>query len=453
VISVSRQSVNDHAHSRRPGSEGRARKQRRYLIANVCFAVFLWLVLIGTTPLQEWVTQGPINEGDFLNQALYVGIFLMLMLGESLTRQELSCLPTGIALLLAYCVLSAVWAVAPFISLRRSLHCLIVVWICFRCVGDLGPARVLQVLRVAMAALLAINYLMVFATPFGVHGEVFGDTSSVVGSWRGILPHKNIAGAACALTVLLFVFDNTRWPRAATILVTVAATIFLFYTQSRTSGGMLAVAILLGSAISLYDARHRAALGIAVLMIVGLAAPLVFADIGAFSNIVDDPGSLTGRGAIWPLLIDYAGDHFWTGAGFGSFWMIGDDSPIWRLTSGWVAKYSAHGHNGFLDLMVTIGVPGLVLAVVTLIVQPSMRLLTSLSITKSHRALLFALLAFCTGQNLTESSLLNGAALVQVFMMITIAMVYRGTETEKRPHRRRWMGIGPVFHPVTRSSG
>ncbi|PZP13418.1 MAG: hypothetical protein DI607_08590, partial [Sphingomonas hengshuiensis] len=105
----------------------------------------------------------------------------------------------------------------------------------------------------------------------------------------------------------------------------------------------------------------------------------------------------------------------------------GNASPIWSITRSWVAQ-SSHGHNGYLDLLVTIGLPGTVLAVAMLVVWPLMRLFLSLSISKQQRALLFAMLAFGIGHNLTESSILNGPSVVEVFLILAIALIYRLAE-------------------------
>lgn len=413
------------------------RARRRYAVANITFAIFLWLVLIGTAPLQEWAGQNSVSQGDALNQVLYVGIMLVLLFGSGmLSRRELFCVPTALTVLLAYCFVSVLWAVAPLISLRRITQTSIVIWVIFRQINDLGPARTLRLVRLAMIALLVINYLVVFLTPYGVHGEIFGEASSVVGDWRGIIPHKNITGAACSLTILLFLFDNRQFPRIVSTLVILAAAVFLYFTNSRTSEVILVLAVVLGLTIRPYSASYRTTLVIILLIIAGLVLQAVSANIRVLADIFNDPGALTGRGAIWPLLLEYAGEHAWTGAGFGSFWLIGDASPIWTLTTGWVAIYAPHGHNGFLDLLVTIGVPGLMLAIVALAIWPLLRLLLSLSIDKSRRSLLLALIAFCLGHNLTESSLLSGAALVQVFLILTMAMVYRESDASAGSHHR-----------------
>ena len=81
------------------------------------------------------------------------------------------------------------------------------------------------------------------------------------------------------------------------------------------------------------------------------------------------------------------------------------------------------GHNGYLDLLVTVGLPGLVIAVFALIIWPIWKLLADQSIKAEEGALISAMLIFCMGHNVTESSLLSRDALVGLFMVLAVAFV------------------------------
>jgi O-antigen ligase len=437
---------------RKDGPPG-LRARRRYVVANICFAVFLGLVLVGTSAFQDWAFHDTAGQGDAVNQVLHVVLFLTLLLASGMpSKRELFCVPLGLAILLGYCFITVLWAIAPFISFRRATLTAMVVWVTFRQVGDLGPERTLKLIRYALVSLLIANYLMVFFSDYGIHTDAFGEETSVVGDWRGIIPHKNVAGAACAFTILLFTFDNRQFPRPISALVVVAAAIFLYFTRSSTSELSVVLALAAGIAIRPYDASHRVALGIFLLIILGLAVQILFTNSAGITDFLNDPGSLTGRGAIWPLLLEYASEHLWTGAGFSSFWQIGEDSPIFTLTSGWVAIYAAHGHNGYLDLLVTIGLPGLVLAIVALIVWPLLRLLLSQSIGKPRRSLLLAMIIFCAGHNLAESSLLNAASIVQVFLLIAVAITYRQSNASAGAHQLLRSRVTRMLRRPARSS-
>lgn len=426
------------ADRRVAGDIGRtsASARRRSLIASFTFAIFLWLVLIGTSPFQEWTVQDDAVKSDVVNQVLYICITLVLLFGTGIPgKARIFCVPLGVAILLGYCFFSVSWAILPLVALRRIIQTSMVVWLIFRCLSDMGPARMLRFVRVALIAMLVINYLTVYFSPFGIHADIPGEFSTLIGDWRGIVPHKNITGALCSLTILLFLFDSRDYPKPLSAAVILGSLIFLYYTNSRTSEVALVPAVVLGLAIRPYDASKRTVIAVFLLM-VSVFAILLFAGSTSFlANILNDPYALTGRGAIWPLLLEYGGEHPWTGAGFGSFWLIGDDSPIWSLTSGWVAVYASHGHNGYLDLLVTIGVPGLLLAIFVLGVWPMLRLLLSTSIDKSRRSLLLAMIAFCLGHNLTESTLLSATAVVEVFLIMAIALAYRESNASAGSHR------------------
>jgi O-antigen ligase len=424
------------AAARAAGGARPVRSGQAWLVANACFAALLLAVLVGVTPFQEWVMEGENGKGDLLNQLLHLGIVTILFFasGTTLTRRQLLPLPFSFVLLFALCALSILWSIDPLISMRRLALTVIVCWVIFRCIGELGYARTLLIIRYALIALTVVNFLVVFYTDYGVHPELIGEESSVVGNWRGILPHKNIAGATCAFTVLFLTFDVKQVPRWLAWATIAASLVFLFYSQSRTSEGVLAFSLLCGWLIRPYSANYRTVLALALVIVAGLAVQIVSGYIDAIQTFLNDPGSLTGRAAIWPLLLEYAADHPWTGAGFGAFWQIGDKSPIWLLTDSWVAHFAGHGHNGYLDLLVTIGIPGLVAAVLTLLLWPLARLLLSLSISKPSRSLLLSVLVFCAGHNLSESSLLNGSAAVQVFLVITVALIYYQSNNSAGAH-------------------
>jgi O-antigen ligase len=138
-----------------------------------------------------------------------------------------------------------------------------------------------------------------------------------------------------------------------------------------------------------------------------------------------DPDGLTGRNAIWPVMTAYIRDHWLLGSGYGAFWNVGDRSPVFAYTSvyDWVSTEVANGHNGYLDILAQLGVPGLVLAVWAAIIEPLGRLCFNYKMPRQHGALLVALIVFCAAHNLTESSLFDRDMYIQVVLMFAIAMI------------------------------
>lgn len=416
-------------------------RQRR-MIASIALLVLLEQSLIGLPFLQDqMLNDAAAAQGDVLRQVIILGTLGLLLLAPSETRPPMA-VPASLLLLLGYCLVTVSWAIEPMISMRRLAFTAAVIWILVRSIGDLGAVRTLRLLRTALVVLLVINYVMVLVSPTGRH--LMAEESSIVGDWRGITGHKNIAGPACALTFLLFAFDRGRTRAWVMALVLVATLFFLYNTHSKTSMAMLAVAFAVGALMRFYNPRYRSVLLPLAIVLVGLLVAALVMYSGAVEAVLDDPGSLSGRGMIWPLLLEYAGEHLWTGAGYLSFWKIGYASPIWTLTTNWVASAAGHGHNGYLDTLVTIGLPGLLLTLLVLFVWPAIRLLCSVNISRSRRALLFAMMVFCAGHNMTESTLMDRAAPVQVFLMITLVLIHRLSDQSAGAHqalRARLAGI------------
>lgn len=91
-------------------------------------------------------------------------------------------------------------------------------------------------------------------------------------------------------------------------------------------------------------------------------------------------------------------------------------------TSAWVQNVS-HGHNGYLQLLVTIGGIGFVLAMIALIVQPALAFWPADPENLKTKSLLFAIFGFDIFHNLLESDFLEGDGVQWVTFLIVIAML------------------------------
>jgi O-antigen ligase len=378
------------------------------------------------------------GEGSAVRQIGYLGVLIATIyaaLRQGNGSKSL-ILPWPTLLMLAWCWVSLAWSVNADVGARRLTLTSVVIWNIFIIVQAAGYERTVRIMRISFVATLIGSYAAVVLNPsLGVHTVVDGDiNTALVGNWRGLLGHKNIAGAGCAMTIILFLYDAgeiKKWIRWAVIL---AAAYFLFRTQSKTSAGMLGIALLCGWIFQRYDDKVRA---FAIPIIMFLTA-IVWFLYNTYQTFVTDnflnPKFFTGRGFIWSAMFRYAGDHLVLGSGFGSFWNVGTSSPIFDYGQGYV-RTVATGHSGYLDLLVSIGLPGVLLVVFACIVWPVWQLLTS-RIVPQRGALAIAILLFGMGHNITESSLLERDALVGVMMMVAVAIAQNweraGTNARKK---------------------
>jgi O-antigen ligase len=395
------------------------------MLSQIAFAALILLSLAG-----PWMT----NQGDpglsQLREVGYSTILLATLVAIAPWRhpERLLVVPWPLLAALGWCGLSLIWALEPGVGLRRVLLTAMVLWALFAQVREIGVERAVTILRGLLALLLIANFVAVLVYPaVGIHPASDQDLAN---NWRGVMGQKNWAGMTCALTVLIFAFDAAAIPIAVRIGFAVAAAFFLIFTQSATSMGVGAAALIFGGLFAWrtqIEGQGRLAppgwawvpFGIVAALCIGLA---LFP--AAYLEFLSDQSGMTGRYGIWTALIRAFGDRPLLGFGFGSFWDLGPDGPAAVYGESWVTRLS-QGHNGYLDLLVQIGLPGTLLVLFATLVWPLQRLLAG----GQHpaRVLGAAVMLFCLGHNFTESTLFDRDAIGQVFLMIAIALLWNAT--------------------------
>jgi O-antigen ligase len=229
-------------------------------------------------------------------------------------------------------------------------------------------------LLLAIAVLiLVLSYLGVLVAPhLSIHQP--GDIAEpeLAGDWRGIFGHKN--GAAPAMAIFIYVgWLVARLGRPLLgAVVAIAALIFLIYTHGKSAMALVFVIPVLAFFVD----RARSVWGKALIAF-GPLALICFLTIGSITS--DAARSLisalpidvtfTGRTEIWSFAIESLSAHPWKGHGFEAFWYSeavrfgAEDSTRWMVEV-------ATSHNSYVDLALTIGLPGLALVGLAFLVRP-----------------------------------------------------------------------------------
>jgi O-antigen ligase len=393
-------------------------------VATVAMLMFCGLALLG--PLLSNTPGGSSGEGSVVRQAGYLVTFALALYAvrTNLALARAMVLPRSLLIVLIWFWASLFWAIEPGVAARRLVLTTMVIWTIFLLVEALGHQRIAHLLRTALVAILCVNFITAIVFPsIGTHltGEV--NDPGLIGNWRGVLVQKNFAGAVCAVTVLLFLFDararNPLW--RATVMA--AALLFLYKTQSKTSVALVAMVIVAGYLFILCRPRYR-------FVLLLLSALAIIPGILAVDTIWDDlidplsrQDALTGRVQIWPVLLRFWNEHWLTGVGYGSFWNIGSNSPIHFLTRGWVARIG-NGHNGYIDLLLQVGLIGTVMTILAVIIYPLIGLVLGRAAGTHRAALPFTIILFAAGHNMTETSLMERDMIVHVLLMFAVAMAH-----------------------------
>jgi O-antigen ligase len=412
-------------------SEGSSKKlgllQRRGTTAQITLLALIGLVIIGLDPLGQRIKTLPATgEGDLMRQLSYVLIFGFAVIttkGMPQFRQFIA-VPLSILSIILLCWISLFWAIEPSIAIRRLILTTMIIWIIFKSVEQGGYEITVSTIRTIFLITLVLNYASILITPAAIHLEEDLIDPGLIGTWRGILPQKNFTGAVCALTILIFTFDAKRIKTVVRFLVIIGTLFFLYKTQSKTSLALLLIALGAGYAFQCYNPAYRVSVIAGVVFTIVTSSILAWIFWDFITAPLANPDALTGRMQIWPVLWQYWQDNWLLGSGYGSFWNIGPYTPIYSYAKGWVALLG-NGHNGYLDLLVQLGLPGLILAILALVILPFTYLLTHSRIPRPQGALLTSFLTFCVLHNLMESSMLDRDMIIQVFLMLTIALIYK----------------------------
>ena len=408
------------------------------IVALVCFFLLIWFFPNpNAVSFREDPTAG--REGNILSQILWFSILGFGLLNmQDRWRAVRQQYDLTLLLLLAWCAFSVPLAILPDVSMRRFLYTVIAMSVAMICIAS--PSRAETFVKVMVAVIFfetLTKYIFVFALPqIGRHTSNSFEPQ-LAGLWKGQFAHKNVAGPVVVME--LFILHAARkyiQPLLLWFLV-IPQAVFLVFSGSKTSFGLLIVVVLAVRVLI----RMRSSL--AILLSVGFGVLCINA-LTVFSTmnetmqnvtraLVGD-ASFTGRTDVWAMLIEYVSENPLMGAGFMSFWQIGTLSPAARDGTTWVSQ-AIYGHQGYLDLAATIGIPGLALALLFLVVRPCLDIAAIQNRANPLLAMYASFWLFALLQNGTESNLLGRADGVWLLCVVGIAGVRRCLVDERRARR------------------
>ncbi len=230
--------------------------------------------------------------------------------------------------------------------------------------------------------MLVLSYGGVLLAPArAIHMITDPSEPQLAGNWRGLFPHKNSAGAAMAHLIFIGLLVFNARSRAVGLAMIVASLVFLLFTQAKTSMGLLPV--VLGLSWIIMRLRSGWARVVFALSLIGLINLFTVGTvvIPAVRTIVEalasDP-TYTNRTDIWQHAVAAIQQRPWLGHGFQAFWQT-DATVFGAAAEAWVARMP-DGHNGYVDLALSAGLPAVVMATIWLVARPM------LSLTESERA-------------------------------------------------------------------
>jgi O-antigen ligase len=236
-----------------------------------------------------------------------------------------------------------------------------------------GRLHLATLLAAAAGALLALSYFgVIFMPRYAVHQASDLGESALAGDWRGVFGHKNDASVIFVFTAFIGLYAARAGHIVAGVLTAGLSLLFVVFANGKTAN-MLWLPTL---AISMFAARYGAGWAWRVAAMAPFAAlnalgvgSVMFAPLASLVAALPVDASFTGRTDIWRYALGKLAAHPFLGYGFDAFWntesvRFGTDD-----SAAWVAG-AAHAHNGLVDVAVSMGVPGVALALWAFVVQP-----------------------------------------------------------------------------------
>jgi exopolysaccharide production protein ExoQ len=285
--------------------------------------------------------------------AAYAAILWLICTNLSRVLRAISqCKP---ALLVCGIVLaSVIWSQDPVASLRGGLYYLVDTLFAFYLLSTFSLEELMELIMMAGATLAILSAVMIVAFPqYGLVQE-----TAHHGVWQGIFSEKN--DAAKNWIFLLTPVCNRRIFQPRSMLYAGMVLLFLGMTKSVTA--IIALAVYLAFMMCLPFFRRlslrSAAFSIAVAVLITVLSVSVLIEIAPqLAGLLGRDLTLTGRTDIWAVLLQSVQKHPVLGYGYSAFWtgMVGESGLVY-MTIHW---YFTYAHNGFLEVLLQVGMIGM----------------------------------------------------------------------------------------------
>lgn len=340
----------------------------------VVFGLF-WITLTPFMDLRSSSVLLEQNQGNKLQQLISVSVFLISLVFLFFNRRlAWASLSPILIVLLLWQLVTVFTSYYVDLSVRRYIYGLTVLFTAMAWI--LLPVSTKSFQKM-------LNYLCFFVLLLAYFGVIVKPEVSIhnlsealelvnAGSWRGHFAHKNIAGPAMVVIIIYSLYLLRSLGGVIPVVNVILATIFLYYSNNKTSIGLIVFALILAFLI-----QHSRSLFVkAVILLVPLSlialltlGSVVFQPVADFNEAFLPDPSFTGRTVIWDFALKQSQKHPWIGFGYEAFWRTPDlvnggyEIETWGALAG-------HAHNAYLNILLTSGIIGVFLMAIWIIWCP-----------------------------------------------------------------------------------
>ena len=235
-----------------------------------------------------------------------------------------------------------------------------------------GMHQFTNLLLIAASSVVVLSYLGIALFPhLAVHQATDLLETALAGDWRGIYQQKNEAAMMMVVCAYIGLLAARTGKPLIGVPIAIAALVFLPFSGGKSAFGLVFIASGLAYMVARCQSFWwRAVIAFGPLALIGLlTVGSVMSDpVMSILNLLPIDPTFTGRSGIWQFAINAARENYLTGYGFEAFWHSatiesGSEGVGWE-------RFAHTSHNGFLDMALTIGLPGLALLVIAFVITP-----------------------------------------------------------------------------------
>jgi exopolysaccharide production protein ExoQ len=392
----------------------------------------LWMMMIASRSLSAWFgTTGHNESGNLLDQVVLSGLSVAGIV--VLARRQIDWSRTmrrhkWLLAFLTYMFVSTLWSDITLIALRRWAREVIVVIMALVVMSDANPRKALEsILRRSAYVLIPLSVLLIKYYP--ALGRQYGRWSGIE-MWAGVASQKNGLGRLCIVSVFFLLWAlYQRWRERrpvgahyqgwADVSVILIAVYLLNGAHSSTSLATLVVGFTTYLGLRFFR-KHKLMVPQAGLLALltfligfGVSAPFLGgSNVAAFSSTLGRDETLTGRTEVWTAVLPAMKRQPLLGYGFGSFW-TDTRRELYEIPT---------AHNGYLDILLELGVVGLAFCTVWLL-SCALQLHRALAQDYDWASLAICFLLMSLVYNATESALNSMTEQMTAMVVITSFVV------------------------------
>jgi exopolysaccharide production protein ExoQ len=305
------------------------------------------------------------SEGSPLTQAIWAVVFLIVTLIAIPMRHQIAPLVRAnkcLCLLVLFTIVSAVWSQDRFGTLRQGVLLLGTTLFGIEIAVRYSIREQVRLACIVLGSVILLSIATQIFLP-DLLPQVGPDPSV----WQGAFGQKNTLGRIVVLAAVAFL-SRPRGSRRDTVLIIalmLVAGAVVVAAHSASSLVELVVIVLISRALGGLRWRPSRFVFLSLL----IAIPTVYLALNNLDRVTAVLGrdsTLTGRTELWRFVGRSIASRPILGHGYGVFWQFSsEEATRIRGAIGWDAPSA---HDGYMDLLLDVGIVGLLLYVVAFVV-------------------------------------------------------------------------------------